>query len=131
SGDALPPAARRRLLDYVASKRQGGQDDIAYNRGLADSAAEAASRLGLDRRLPIVVLYSNVTWDAAMLGESRLFADQFEWLAATIGRAAERPDVQFVVRIHPAEIRHHRRSRQPVADELDRRFPAGYPDNVR
>src|SRR5690606_26676344 len=113
------------------SKRQGEGDDIAYNRGLADDAGEVAHRLGLDRDRPIVVLYTNVTWDAALLGESRLFADQFEWLAETVGLAADRPHVQFVIRVHPAEVRNHRRSRQPVAEELDRRFPAGYPPNVR
>ena len=52
-----------------------------------------------------------------------------EWVLSTIGWFARRPDLQLIVRAHPAELRGSLVSRQPIVAEIRRRFPS-LPPNV-
>jgi hypothetical protein len=52
-----------------------------------------------------------------------------EWVIATIDYFRGRPELQLLIRVHPAEIRGTLRSRQPLMDELARRYPV-LPTNV-
>src|SRR3546814_8456140 len=52
-----------------------------------------------------------------------------DWVRSTIGHFAGRDDVQLVIRVHPAELTGSLRSRQPVAAEIARWYPA-LPGNV-
>jgi hypothetical protein len=47
-----------------------------------------------------------------------------EWLVQTCDYFATRPDLQLLIRVHPAEISGFPPSRQPVLGELRRRIPA-------
>jgi hypothetical protein len=65
--------------------------------------------LGLDNgdqaiRRPVVLLATNVIGDSLTLGR-QVFSDSMtEWLERTVLYFARRPDVQFIIRIHPGEI---------------------------
>jgi hypothetical protein len=52
-----------------------------------------------------------------------------EWVVSTIEWFATRPDLQLIVRVHPAELRSSLVSRQPIVAEIRRRFPT-LPSNV-
>jgi hypothetical protein len=55
-----------------------------------------------DRR-PVVLLATNVIGDSLTLGR-QVFSDSMtEWLERTVQYFSTRPDVQFVIRIHPGE----------------------------
>jgi hypothetical protein len=59
--------------------------------------------LNLDHR-PIVLLATNVIGDSLTLGR-QVFSDSMtEWLQRTVEFFACRPDIQFVIRIHPGEL---------------------------
>lgn len=59
--------------------------------------------LGLDER-PVVLLATNVIGDSLTLGR-QVFSDSMtEWLERTIRFFASRPELQFVIRIHPGEL---------------------------
>ena len=51
------------------------------------------------------------------------------WVFQTIEYFKARPDLQLVLRVHPAEIRGTARSRQPLVPEIARAFPE-LPPNV-
>jgi hypothetical protein len=53
-----------------------------------------------------------------------------EWLVQTCEYFAARPDVQLLVRVHPAEISGFPPSRQPILQELRRRLPTLAPNII-
>jgi hypothetical protein len=52
-----------------------------------------------------------------------------EWVVKTITYFTKRPELQLLIRVHPAEIRGTLPSRQPLVDEIKRIFPV-IPQNV-
>jgi hypothetical protein len=52
-----------------------------------------------------------------------------EWLVRTCEYFASRPDLQLLIRVHPAELSGFPPTRQPILDELARRMPE-LPSNV-
>ncbi|MCZ7589026.1 MAG: hypothetical protein M5U27_09280 [Gaiella sp.] len=72
---------------------------------------------------------TNVFWDAQLHYRANAFADMLDWVVQTIAYFAGRPELQLLVRIHPAEVRGTIPSRQPMLAELEKAFPA-LPPNV-
>jgi hypothetical protein len=85
----------------------------------SEGGEKVRTTLGLDDR-PIVLLATNVIGDSLTLGR-QIFSDSMtEWLERTVQYFAQRPDVQFVVRIHPGELITKGPS---VADVVQRTLP--------
>jgi hypothetical protein len=63
-----------------------------------------AAELGLDTSKPTAVLFSHVLWDANLFYGDDLFEDQEEWLIETIRAAAANPHLNWVVKLHPANV---------------------------
>lgn len=116
--------------DYLRSRWHGSSDWIRFHRDPDYALTEDPSKLGLDPAKPLVVALTNVFWDAQLHYPTNAFASQRDWLVRTIGWFADRPDLQLVVRIHPAEITGSPASRQFAADEIAAAFPQ-LPPNVR
>ena len=69
----------------------------------SEGGEKARSILNLDSR-PIVLLATNVIGDSLTLGR-QIFSDSMtEWLRRTVEFFAHRPEIQFVIRIHPGEL---------------------------
>lgn len=115
---------------YLDSKRGGGRDYVSYHPRPVEDAAHIASALQLDRRRPIITLFTNVLWDAQIYYGYNAFPDMLAWLDATIARFAARPELQLVVRVHPAEVKGGMPTCQPILAELHARHPR-LPENVR
>lgn len=87
-------------------------------------------RLELDPERPVVTAYTNVMWDTAVFRRDRAFDGLVDWVFATIDAAAQLPDQQFVIRVHPAEVRLPMlESRDRIVDRL-REHIVALPDNV-
>jgi len=70
---------------------------------VSSQGAEATRKmLNLDNR-PVVLLAANVLGDSLTLGRNIFAESMSEWITRTVQYFARRPDVQFVVRIHPGE----------------------------
>ncbi|GHD50011.1 hypothetical protein GCM10017083_23150 [Thalassobaculum fulvum] len=126
SGLELGEHDRAVLASYLTSRLDGGRDWIWFHDAPEGDLDAFVRRTGLDPSRPVVGAFTNVLWDARLHFRGSTYADQVEWLADTVEWAAARPDLQLVVRVHPAEIRGTLRSRQRVIDALrDRvgRFP--------
>jgi len=122
----LPAKEAQRVTAYLESRRRGDADWIRFHR---DPDANIAA-LGLDPRKPLIVALTNVFWDAQLHYPANAFADQRAWLLDTIAYFAERPDLQLVIRVHPAEVSGSPPSRQKAQDAVATRYPT-LPANVK
>ena len=120
---------RAEITDYLKSRWQGDRDWIGFHEKPDEDAAALARALGLDPEKPVIGMLSNVVWDAQLHYPANAFPSLIDWAAFTVDYFAGRPDLQLLLRIHPAEVRGAAPSRQPLAQELARRFPV-LPPNV-
>jgi hypothetical protein len=120
---ALTPGQERDLLQYLASRREGLFDWIVFHRPRRDDPSTLGARLGLDPRTPTIGLLTNVSWDAQLHYPANAFPSMLEWLVCTCEYFAARPELQLLVRVHPAELSGFPPSRQPILAELAKRVP--------
>lgn len=122
-------AMEAQLTAYLESRWHGTQDWIWFHEKPRFALDEIARQIGVDFSKPCVGLLTNVVWDAQLHYPANAFANMLDWIIETIRYFARRPELQLLIRIHPAEIRGTVRSRQRVADEISRAFPE-LPRNV-
>jgi hypothetical protein len=125
----LTPEQRRRTLDYLRDRRSARGDWIWFNRADDSPLEHLRAELGLDER-PMVVALTSVVWDACLHYESNAFESLTDWVLQTVDYFAARPDLQLVIRIHPAEVTGAVKSRDRMADAISGRFP-DLPENVK
>ena len=117
------------LLDYLKSRWTGAEDWITFSKA-PETALDAISReTGIDFSKPSIGLLTNVMWDAQLHYPQNAFRDMWDWLVTTIKYFEGRPDLQLIIRVHPAELRGHIQSRQPIAEEIRRELGA-LPSNI-
>jgi hypothetical protein len=97
---------QRAWLETFLLERQGLStgDKFAHLWQNTDREGSAKIRavLGLDDR-PVVLLPTNVLGDTATLGRAIFSQSMTGWIERVVPFFANRPEVQLVVRIHPAE----------------------------
>lgn len=65
-------------------------------------AEEVRRELGLDPSKRTAVIFSHVLWDANLFYGDDLFEDQETWLVESVRAACENAEVNWVVKLHPA-----------------------------
>ena len=77
-----------------------------YNRpyGAVVGPDEVRRRLGLDPRKKTAVIFPHLLWDPTMFWGEDLFETYEEWLVETVRAACGNPNVNWVVRFHPANL---------------------------
>jgi hypothetical protein len=122
-------ARQRGWLDDFLAARQGMQtgEDFAHLYQTVSRTGGERIRvdLGLDGR-PVVLLPTNVMGDSATLGRNLFSKSIAEWIARVVVYFAEQPQVQLVIRIHPAEIR----SIGPSIVDVIRRALPSIPEHI-
>jgi hypothetical protein len=113
---------REQITAYLKSRWRGERDWIGFHEKPDEEAAAIVRRLGLDPKKPVIGMLSNVLWDAQLHYPANAFPSLLDWAVFTIEYFAGRPDLQLLLRIHPAEVRGTAPSRQPLLAELQRRF---------
>ena len=119
----LSAAQERELTEYLASRREGLFDWIVFHRPTKQDPQEVARRAGVDPSKPVIGLLTSVSWDAQLHYPANAFPSMLEWLVQTCEYFATRPDLQLLIRVHPAEISGFPPSRQPILRELRKRLP--------
>jgi hypothetical protein len=114
---------------YLKSRWQGTRDWIWFHEKPDEDMARFAQEHGLAPTKPCIGLLSNVVWDAQLHYRANAFPNMLVWVMETIRYFAARPDLQLLIRIHPAEVRGSWRSRQPLLPEIRKVFPS-LPKNV-
>jgi hypothetical protein len=122
-GTPLSTAQDRELAKYLSSRREGLFDWIVFHRARRQNADDIARQIGIDPSKPVIGLLTNVTWDAQLHYPVNAFPNMLEWLVQTCTYFSTRPDLQLLIRVHPAEISGFPPSRQPILRELRKRLP--------
>lgn len=80
-------------------------DEAARLRVVDRAALNAATGTAPDR--PNVCIMAHVPQEAVHLHRSLVFRDTFAWLAATVAAAADHPDRNWLIKLHPDEPHYH------------------------
>jgi hypothetical protein len=123
-GLELSDDQERDLMHYLSSRREGLFDWIVFHRPTTQDPKEIPSLVGLDPAKPVIGLLTNVAWDAQLHYPANAFDSMLDWLVQTCRYFAQRPELQLLVRVHPAEISGFPPSRQPILGELRKALPA-------
>ena len=129
----LTAAQERELMQYLASRREGLFDWIVFHRPTTQDAEEIAARLGLDPRSRSSACSPTCRGTRSCTIPANAFPNMLEWLVQTCEYFATRPDLQLLIRVHPAEISGFPPSRQPILGELRAHPRAGaqHPSSCR
>lgn len=128
-GRPFEEAQRAQVQELFASRQAADLFHNFYRRwqNLPAEGGEAVrAKLGLDQR-PVVLLAANVIGDSLTLGRATFTGDMSTWLHRSLAFFAQRPQVQFVLRVHPGEKNLDGPS---VADLVHTQLPE-LPENVR
>jgi hypothetical protein len=122
----LSSAEAAELDEYLAARQQGQR---TIDRFWGD-----ARFVDPERRRPgkLAVLFTNLTWDSAVIGQEVAFDSIQSWVAAAVEHFRGRPDDELVIRVHPAEVKlPGKQTREPIGEFLAERFGDDLPGNVR
>ena len=127
-------ARRRGLTPDEETTLDAYLDDRRHGRRTIDrfwvSPDFAAPRAAIEGGR-LVSLFTNLTWDSAVIGQERAFSGIQEWLAASVRLFAARPADRLIIRVHPAEVKlPGKQTREPMGQVLHDRIGA-LPPNVR
>ncbi len=114
---------RRGIKQYLRGRWVGRQDWVSFHKDPEFDIEAIQQETGIDFSHSTVGLLTNVVWDAQLHYKANAFPGMLDWLIKTIEYFAKRPDLQLLIRVHPAELTGTLRTRQPAVDEIRRAFP--------
>jgi hypothetical protein len=127
----LTGEASAALDAYLLARQSGGGalDNFWLER--VEDVDRIRRELALDPGRPLVVMFCNILWDSAVVGRDIAFTSMGDWVLGGIDWAARHPELDLVIRIHPAEVglRNHP-TRERMADHIAAHV-AILPANVR
>jgi hypothetical protein len=131
-GDAEEAALARVLADRYNGRWFLQARNQPNTRSLA--AAELREKLGLDRAKKTATVFSHILWDANLFYGDDLFLDYGDWFAETVREAAANPRLNWLIKLHPANL--WKRARERVDGEfaesrLIRERIGALPEHVR
>lgn len=118
-----------KILEYLKDRWFNTRDWIWFHDNPVINTDMIAEELGIDFSKPCVGLLTSVVWDAQLHYRSKAFKNMMEWIVKTIDYFSRRPNLQLIIRVHPAEIRGQMPSRQRITDDLDK-IVGKIPENV-
>jgi hypothetical protein len=121
----LAEAEDEQLTAFLEGRRTGG--------GTIDTYWKTVEFAEVERRATgsLAVMFTNLTWDSAVMDKELAFASIHDWIQHTIELFARRPDDELIIRVHPAELKlRGKQTREPIVEVLARRGIT-LPPNVR
>ena len=88
----------------------------------AKGVEQARKELGLDNR-SVVLLATNVLGDSLTLGRDIFTHTMQGWIVRTLQYFVGKPNIQFIIRIHPGEVLTHGQSMVDVINHILPRLP--------
>jgi hypothetical protein len=117
------PEIEGKTMEYLKSRWQGTEDWIWFHDEPQEDIEKIIQETGADPSKPWIGLFTNVMWDAQLHYRSNAFPSMLEWVLQTISYFEKHPQLQLLIRIHPAELRGGVPSRQPLLPEITKAFP--------
>ena len=119
----------QQLLEYLKSRWQGTMDWVSFLENPQFDLHKISNEIGVDFSKPTVGLLTNVIWDAQLHYPANAFRGMVDWVLQTISYFSKHPDLQLLIRVHPAELTGIVPSRQLIVEEIRTAFPE-LPQNV-
>src|SRR4029077_20701365 len=107
---------RKQAKKYLKSRWSGSRDWIYFHEKPTEDPKAISKEIGMDLAKPTILLLTNVIWDAQLHYPANAFPNMIVWLVETIRYFAKRPELNLVIRVHPAEIHGGLPSRHFAAD---------------
>ena len=124
----LTSSQQKLIDDYLESRRSHSKDTLVYNFGAESDRNETFENLGLNKDLRTFTLFTNVLWDAASAQREIAFSNPIDWVIQTIRWFLDKPHLQLIVKVHPAEVVIG--TNQPFAQVVREHFPS-LPKHIR
>jgi len=118
-----------RIIKYLKSRKYGTDDWTYYFDKPQFEIKDALIKKGINFKKPIIVMATNIIWDANLIYKDNIFPDMMSWVFDTIDYFKSRDDLQLIIRAHPGEINYDRVSNQKVKDEILEKYKT-LPKNV-
>ena len=116
---------------YLSQRRHGVGVPNNFWSVRVEDVERIHRELRLDAGRRLVVMFCNIMWDSAVLEREIAFAGMGEWVLQGIAWARRHPEIDLLIRIHPAEIKlRNHPTRERMADHIARNVPT-LPPNVR
>ena len=90
-------------LKSFMDKRIKGQEGDTFLYGFSDFEKNIKKQFDLDKYNKTCALFPNVPWDASLIDANKAFKNVYEWISYTIELLKEKPELQLIIKIHPAE----------------------------
>ena len=117
------------ITDYLQSRWSGKNDWISFSKQFSEPKSESLYSRSKKYDASILML-TNVMWDAQLHYPANAFPTMLDWILTTIDFFISKPNLELIIRIHPAEVVGTLPSRQLVIDEIQKRFDT-IPSNIR
>jgi hypothetical protein len=80
-------------------------DICKYQLGKQEISLQDVQReLGLDPAKKTAAIFSHITWDASFFDGDDLYDDYEHWLVETVRVACKNPSLNWIVKLHPANV---------------------------
>jgi hypothetical protein len=120
---------REKTLDAYFAQRSSGARSLHLLFTEKPLSREAFfERYGLDPAKPVWAVFPHVGWDAAFALQDLVFANQDEWLLASLQVMLEATDVNWLIKVHPSE---HKLDTLSGARELIQQACPDLPPHIR
>jgi hypothetical protein len=119
-----------RLDDYLQRRFQGDFTMAGikfWSKMEEPDASLKAKTAGYKKIIPV---FTNVIFDTSQVHANTIFPDMFAWLDVVKQAALAHPDALFIIRAHPDEGREGKKSRESVAQWVERNSLRGLPNIV-
>lgn len=125
----LTPRKDTDIMTYLKSRWYGTKDWIWFHEKPVFDFNKIVREFKIHKEKPLIGLLTNVMWDAQLHYPANAFPNMLDWVIKTIHYFIKKPNLQLIIRVHPAEIRGTIPSRQRIVDEIHKFFPQ-LPNNI-
>lgn len=131
SGIPLSENENTRLDTLMESRKESERELIKLWSRAGEDVKSIRSRLQIDDEKKAVTLFTNLLWDTGLVGKDVAFHSMVEWVLETIAFFQNKPEVELIVRIHPAEVKSDGHiPKDKMAEIIASQFPR-LPSNVK
>ncbi len=118
----LDKKKENRIMEYLNSRKCGTNDWIWYFNKPMFEIKDILKKKGIDINKPIILMTTNIIWDANLIYPDNIFTNMLDWIFKTIDYFINRTDLQILIRAHPGEVNSDRISNQRVKEEILKKY---------
>lgn len=126
----LTPDQRETLHALFTAWKNSETTPFRYYDQPVEDTRQVCQALGVDAEQPVVAIFPNIVREDNRARGRAAFGNQVEWLSAVYRMAAALPEMVFVIRMHPAEVKLPASYIMNRMDAVLERFAPPKPDNV-